>query len=114
MRGVGGADGGVAVVAATWDVMMVIDPDDLGPVALVAERLTRLYPDEGSVRRLLGVAKVDASRIAFDGKAANMGWFAALEAARQGRLRELVGCMLEEYAVDPWLVGIYGRLVKRG
>ena len=86
--------------------------DGLGPVQIVADRLTVLYPDELSLRRLLMMAKVDAARIAFDGRAANVGWFAAVEAARQGRMADLVGVMLEEYPVDPWLVGIYGKLVR--
>ena len=90
--------------------------DDLGPrglpVEVVAERLAVLYADEGSLRRLLALAHVDASRIPFDGRAANMGWFAAVEAARQGRLRQLVEVMMEEYALDPWLVIVYGVLVR--
>ncbi len=79
---------------------------------LVAERLTVLYPDEWSVRRLLMMAKVEASRIPFDGRAANVGWFATVEAARQGRLLGLVEVMLEEYALDEGLVGVYGVLTK--
>ena len=84
--------------------------DEWGPVQLVASRVVALYPEEGSLRRLLAAAQVDATRIPFDGRAANMGWFAALEAARQGRLVHLVGVMLEEYAVDPWLSALYGQL----
>jgi hypothetical protein len=86
--------------------------EELGPTQLVAERLAALYPDEISLRRLLAVAKVDAARIPFDGRASNMGWFAAVEAARQGRLRRLVEVMLEEYALDPWLVLVYSGQVK--
>jgi hypothetical protein len=85
---------------------------ELGPVQVVAERLSALYPDELSLRRLLALAQVDASRVPFDGRAANMGWFAAVEAARQGRLRRLVEVMLEEYALDPWLLMVYSGLVK--
>lgn len=84
--------------------------DELGPVQVVAERLAMLYADEVSLRRLLALAKVDAGRIPFDGRAANMGWFAAVEAARQGRLRQLVEVMLEEYALDPWLVAVYAGM----
>jgi hypothetical protein len=84
--------------------------EDLAQVQIVAERVALLYADEGSLRRLLALAKVEAGRIPFDGRAANMGWFAAVEAARQGRLRRLVEVMLEEYALDPWLVAVYGRM----
>lgn len=83
--------------------------EELGPVQIVAERLATLYADEVSLRRLLALARVDAGRIPFDGRASNMAWFAAVEAARQGRLRHLVEVMLEEYALDPWLVAVYAR-----
>lgn len=86
--------------------------DGLGPVQIVADRMGALYPDELSMRRLLMTAKVDAARVPFDGRAANVAWFATVEAARQGRMAELVGLMLEEYPIDPWLVGIYGKLVR--
>lgn len=86
--------------------------DELGPTQVVAERLATLYPDADSLRRLLALAGVDAGRIPFDGRASNMGWFAAVEAARQGRLRRLVEVMLEEYALDPWLVAVYGQMVR--
>jgi hypothetical protein len=86
--------------------------EELGQVEVVAERVALLYADEGSLRRLLALAKVDAGRIPFDGRAANMGWFAALEAARQGRLRQLVEVMLEEYALDPWLVAVYSGVTR--
>jgi hypothetical protein len=79
---------------------------------MVAERLAVLYADVVSLRRLLALARVDAGRIPFDGRASNMAWFAAVEAARQGRLLALVGVMLEEYASDPWLVAIYGTLAR--
>ena len=36
--------------------------EGLGPVQIVADRLTVLYPDELSLRRLLMVAKVDLGR----------------------------------------------------
>jgi hypothetical protein len=88
--------------------------EDLAQVQIVAERVALLYADEGSLRRLLALAKVEAGRIPFDGRAANMGWFAAVEAARQGRLRRLVEVMLEEYALDPWLVAVYGRMKEKG
>jgi hypothetical protein len=88
--------------------------DDLGPVQLVADRVAALYSDENSLRRLLALAHVDAARIPFDGRAANMSWFATVEASRQGRLASLVAVMVEEYPIDPWLVGIYGKLVKHG
>ena len=87
--------------------------DELGPTQVVAERLATLYPDVDSLRRLLALAKVDAGRIPFDGRASNMGWFATVEAARQDRLRQLVEVMLEEYALDPWLVAIYAGMVQR-
>jgi hypothetical protein len=86
--------------------------DELGPVQIVAERVAALYPDALSLRRLLALAQVDAARIPFDGRASNMAWFAVVEAARQGRLRRLVEVMLEEYALDPWLVAVYGQLVR--
>ena len=84
--------------------------DELGPVQVVAERVAALYPDALSLRRILALAQVDAARIPFDGRASNMGWFAAVEAARQGRLRRLVEVMLEEYALDPWLVAVYAKI----
>lgn len=86
--------------------------EELGPVQIVASRVEVLYPDEGSLRRVLALARVDSSRVPFDGRAANMAWFAVVEAARQGRMAELVGVMLEEYPVDPWMVAVYGSLVK--
>ncbi|MCC6455887.1 MAG: hypothetical protein IT328_13125 [Caldilineaceae bacterium] len=88
--------------------------EELGLVQVVAERVALLYADEGSLRRLLALAQVEAGRIPFDGRAANMGWFAAVEAARQGRLRSLVEVMLEEYALDPWLVAVYGKMPQKG
>ena len=80
--------------------------DELGPVQVVAERVATLYPDVVSLRRLLALAQVEAGRIPFDGRANNMGWFATVEAARQGRLAALVSVMLEEYALDPSLVAV--------
>jgi hypothetical protein len=82
----------------------------LGPVQIVAERLAALYADENSVRRLLALAHVEAARIPFDGRAANVAWFASVEAARQGRLAHLVAVMLEEYPLDEWLAGVYSKL----
>ena len=87
--------------------------DELGPLQIVADRLAVLYPDALSLRRLLALAQVDATRIPFDGRASNMSWFAAVEAARQGRLRQLVEVMLEEYALDPWVMAIYAGMVQR-
>jgi hypothetical protein len=87
--------------------------EELGPTQIIAERLATLYPDEVSLRRLLALAKVDAGRIPFDGRASNMGWFAAVEAARQGGLRRLVEVMLEEYTLDPWLVAVYAGMARR-
>ena len=84
--------------------------EELGPVQVVGERLATLYGDELSLRRLLALAEVEVARIPFDGRASNMGWFAALETARQGRLRRLVEVMLEEYALDPWLVAVYAGM----
>ncbi len=81
-------------------------------MALVAERLTDLYPDEGSVRRVLALARVDARRIAVSGHAANTWWAACVEAAHQGRLRELVEVALEEYPLDDWLQAVHGQLVQ--
>ncbi len=87
--------------------------DELGPLQIVADRLMTLYGDEGSLRRLLGMAKVDATRIPFDGRAANMAWFATLEAARQGKLGALVAVMVEEYPLDLWLVAIFEKIGNR-
>lgn len=83
--------------------------DELGPVAILADRLMTLYSDENSLRRLLGLAKVEAVRIPFDGRAANMAWFAAVEAARQGRAGSLVAVMFEEYPLDLFLGGILNK-----
>jgi hypothetical protein len=94
------------VDAITKQLLMMAHLDALGPVQVVADRLSVLYPDELSLRRLLGLAHVDAARIPFDGRSANMSWFAALEASRQGRLSEVVSVALEEYPLDPWLIGI--------
>ena len=84
--------------------------EELGPVALVADRLALLYPDEGSVRRVLGLARVDARRIAIGGHAANTWWAASTEAARQGQLRAVVEVALEEYPLDEWLHAVHGAL----
>jgi hypothetical protein len=75
-------------------------------VALVADVLRRLYGDEWSLRRVLATAKVDASRVPFDHRAVNMAWFAAEEAARQGRLLALVEVIAEEYGTDEWVAGL--------
>ncbi len=72
-------------------------------MALVADRLAALYPEELSLRRLLGQAQVDVARIPFDGRASNAAWFASVEAVRQGRLSALVGVMGEEYPLDEWV-----------
>lgn len=88
--------------------------DELGSVQVVAARIAVLYSDSLSLRRLLALAQVDTARIPFDGRASNMGWFAAVEAARQERLRRVVEVMLEEYALDPWLVAVYGQMVRAG
>ena len=80
-------------------------------VTLAAERLAWLYPDEGSVRRVLALARVDARRITVSGHAANTWWAACVEAAHQGRLRELVEVALEEYPLDDWLQALHGQLV---
>ena len=83
---------------------------DLGPVQWVSDRLRELYPREESLRRVLALAKVDAARVPFDGIAANVSWWAAVQAARQGRLMKLVEVMVEEYPLDPWLTAIYSKL----
>ncbi len=86
--------------------------ENLGPVQMVAQRLATLYPDSESLRRVLALAQVDATRIPFDHRAANMSWFAAVEAARQGRLVRLTAVALEEYPFDLWLVGLYAKLLR--
>ena len=83
---------------------------DLGAVALLADRLTTLYPEEGSLRRLLGLARVDARRVAISGHAANSWWAACVEAAQQGRLAALAAVALEEYPQDAWLAALVTRL----
>ena len=86
-----------------------------GAVSLAAERLAWLYPDEGSVRRVLALARVDARRITVSGHAANTWWAACVEAAHQGRLRELVEVALAEYPLDDWLQAIHAQcLQERG
>jgi hypothetical protein len=86
--------------------------DKLGPVQMVALRAMELYPQADSWRRVLMTAKVDVSRVPFDGRAANMTWFGVCDAAHQGKLDALVAVMLEEYPTDPWLVGAYSILMK--
>ena len=95
---------------------MVLGGDGLadplpGAVALTADRLAGYSPDEGSVRRVLALARVDARRIPISGHAANTWWAACVEAAHQGRLRELVEVALEEYPLDDWLQAIHGQLL---
>jgi hypothetical protein len=93
---------------------VMVDPEfapyPTGPMLLAADRLTLLYPEVGSVRRVLALAHVDARRIALDGHAANMWWAATLEATRQGKLAALVAVALEEYPLDPWLHALYGQI----
>jgi hypothetical protein len=89
------------------------DSDELlpsGATVIAADRLALLYPDMGSVRRVLALARVDGRRVAIDGHAANTWWAAALEATRQGRLAALVAVALEEYPGDPWLQALYGQV----
>jgi hypothetical protein len=86
---------------------------ELGPVQLVSDCLVRLYPSEWSTRRLLRMAGVDSARIPFDSIAANVSFFAALEAARQGRLKELVAVMVEEYPLDEWVMVLNAKLRGR-
>ena len=93
----------------------MLDPQELLPPAaavLAADRLALLYPDMGSVRRVLALARVDARRVVVDGHAANTWWSAAVEAARQGRLAALVAVALEEYPLDPWLQSLYERVAE--
>jgi hypothetical protein len=80
-------------------------------VTLVAERLAALYPDEPSVRRVLALARVDARRVTVSGHASNTWWAACVEAAHQGRLRDLVEVALEEYPLDDWLQAVHAQLV---
>lgn len=82
-----------------------------GVTVLAADRLAILYPDMGSVRRLLALARVDARRVTVDGHAANTWWAATLEATRQGRLAALLAVALEEYPLDPWLQALYGQVM---
>jgi len=81
-------------------------------VALVADRLAALYPEETSVRRVLGQAQVDVTRIPFDGRASNVAWFASVEAARQGRLDLLVEVMGEEYPLDEWVAWMVNAMAE--
>ena len=83
-------------------------------VGLVAERLATLYPAETSLRRVLGQARVDASRVPFDGRAANVAWFASVEAARQGRLYALVCVMGEEYPLDAMVAALVTAMGVEG
>jgi hypothetical protein len=71
---------------------------------VLAARLAELYPDEGSIRRVLGAAQVYMARVPFDGTAANTWWFACVEARRQRKLRELVHVAVLEYPLDDVLV----------
>lgn len=76
----------------------------------IAERLSLLYPDVASVRRLLALAGVDGRRVAMSGHAADTWWAAVVEAAHQARLRALVEAALEEYPQEPYLAAIHTRL----
>lgn len=80
----------------------------------IAERLSLLYPDMGSVRRVLAAAGVDARRVTLDGHAANTWWAAVVEAAHQGRLVALVEAALAEYPHEPYLAAIHARLALDG
>lgn len=83
------------------------------PLQLVADRLSELYPDEASMRRVLALAGVDARRVVMGGQAINAWWSAVLEAYRQGRLRALVEMGLEEYPLDEWLWAAHQRLARQ-
>lgn len=85
-----------------------------GVVALLADRLAWLYPDEASMRRVLGLARVDVRRVAISGHAANSWWAAVNEAAHQGRLPALVEVALEEYGQDRWLNAVHAQVIRRG
>lgn len=76
----------------------------------IAERLSLLYPDVASVRRILGQAGVDSRRVALSGHAADTWWAAVMEAAHQGRLLALVECALAEYPHEPYLAALHARL----
>jgi hypothetical protein len=84
-----------------------------GPVGIAADRLAELYPEEGSVRRLLALAGVDARRVAIAGHATNTWWAATVEARRQGKLAALIEVALEEYPLDEWLWAAHGTLTRR-
>lgn len=73
------------------------------PVQLIADRMSELYADEASLRRVLALAGVDARRVWMGGQALNAWWSAVLEAQRQGRLVALVEIGLEEYPLDEGL-----------
>ena len=100
-------DGGVGGVGR----LMVMA--DLGMVQLVADRLMALYPREESLRRVLALAHVDTSRIPFDSIAANVSWWAAVQAKHQGRLLRVVEVMMEEYPVDPWVMALHIKMTRK-
>lgn len=76
----------------------------------IAERLSLLYPDVASVRRVLGQAGVDSRRVELSGHAADTWWAAVVEAAHQGRLLALVECALVEYPHEPYLAALHAQL----
>lgn len=82
------------------------------PLQLIADRLSELYPDDGSMRRVLALAGVDARRVWMGGPAINAWWSAVVEAQRQDRLRALVEIGLEEYPLDEWLGAAHQGLVR--
>lgn len=82
------------------------------PVQLIADRLSALYADEASLRRVLALAGVDARRVVIGGQALNAWWSAVLEAQRQDRLRALVEIGLEEYPLDEWLWAAHQGLAR--
>lgn len=84
------------------------------PLQVAADRLSELYPDEASMRRVLALAGIDARRVAMGGQALNAWWSAVIEAQRQGRLAALVEVGLEEYPLDEWLWAAHQRLTRPG
>jgi hypothetical protein len=83
------------------------------PLQLIADRLSDLYPDLPSMRRVLAWAGLDVRRVALEGSALDRWWAATVEAQRQERLRALVEVALEEYPLDEWLSAAHRQMGRR-
>lgn len=98
---------GVPVPMMAWMPMRLAAN---GFTAALVDALARLYPDEGSARRVAVNAGIDVSRVHF-GSASNT-WHGIVEEAQyMGYLDELLAVVGGEYGASPELGGL---LVQKG